>query len=486
MRAMIPRAFATVRSLFLVATLAGCVQSPAPPAYSVDERIAQVESALLPRLVITNEPDATESLDVRMARYGVPAVSIAVIVDGEVEWARAYGMADVESARLATTETLFQAASISKPVAALAALHLAEQGNFGLDDNVNDHLISWQMPDTTFTATEKVTLRRLLNHTAGTTVWGFPGYARSESVPSSVQVLDGEGNTDPIRVYKAPGESWQYSGGGYTVMQLLLSDAAGKPFPRLMEETVLQPLGMTRSTYTQPLPDARHDEAASGYRGDGAKVDGDWHTYPEMAAAGLWTTPSDLAKFAIHLQRAYANSDTRLLSQAMAREMMTPGMNGHGLGPGISDDTLRFGHGGANEGFRCQLTAFKDGRGGIVIMTNSDSGSLLAQEILLTVARAYGWPGIEPTTKTVADISPEAIQAVTGTYRLDFGDARIALENDTLKIRADFLETPIVLLPESDSLFFDRSDGTPFRFFREDGTVTRMLVDQRVEATKLP
>jgi CubicO group peptidase (beta-lactamase class C family) len=343
--------------------------------------------------VASGEPIQADVLTEQMEQYKVPGVSIAVINHGDIEWAQGYGMADVEEQRPVTTETLFQAASISKPVVAMAALSLVEQGMLGLDEDVNGKLISWQVPENEFTTKNKVTLRRLLNHSAGTTVWGFPGYTSSETVPTAVGVLNGQGNTDPILVYKEPGESWQYSGGGYTIVQLLLSDVAGKPFPMIMSEMVLQPIGMNTSTYEQPLPGRWHIHAASGYQENGSKVKGNWHTYPEMAAAGLWTTPTDLARFAIEIQRAYAGEEEIILTQTMMRQMLTSGMNSHGLGPVISEDGLRFGHGGANEGFRCEFMAFIEGGNGVIVMTNSDNGGALARDIILSIAEVYGWSG---------------------------------------------------------------------------------------------
>lgn len=193
------------------------------------------------------------------------------------------------------------------------------------------------------------------------------------ATPDGRGVLDGHGNTDPVRVYKAPGESWQYSGGGYTVMQQLVADMAGKPFAAVMREEVLDPIGMSRSTYEQPIPPERQDDIATGYRSDGERVPGGWHTYPEQAAAGLWTTPSELALY--------------------AREMLTPDADDWGLGPAISEDGERFRHGGSNQGFRCTFAAYIDGDDGVFVMTNSDSGSELAAEIAITVAQAYGWSG---------------------------------------------------------------------------------------------
>ncbi len=433
-------------------------------AVDSEARIGRIETALRPTFTIRGEQPRSISLAERMDELNVPGVSVAVFEDGAIVWARGWGLADVAGGRPVNSDTLFQAASISKPVAALAALRMVEQGALDLDGNVNDYLTSWQMPDNEFTADEKVTLRRLLNHSAGTTVWGFPGYGPDEEVPTTTGVLDGTGNTDPIRVFKEPGESWRYTGGGYTVMQLMVADVAGRPFTEVMRESVLEPAGMSHSTYEQPLPADRRDEAATGYRPDGSIVDGNYHTYPEQAAAGLWTTPSDLARYAMAIQRANRGESGALLSPETTREMLTPGMEDHGLGPGIEDGGARFGHGGSNEGFRCQLTAFTDGSGGIAVMTNSDNGSPLAQEIILTVAAEYSWPGLEPDERIVATLAPEAYQRLTGTYDIpDVIQVEVHYRDGSLWLIAPESDD-MEILPESETRFFVREDGRPVTF----------------------
>jgi len=375
---------------------------PSTPDRSLPERAADgspqalVESALLSTVTTRGEPVARPSLADRMAELGVPGVSVAVLVDGEIAWARGYGLADVESGRPVTPNTLFQAASISKPVAALAALRLVESGRVDLDGDVNAHLTSWRVPGNEFTEGAPVTLRGLLTHRAGLTVWGFPGYGPDEGAPDGPGVLDGRGNTDPVRVYKAPGESWRYSGGGYTVMQQLVADVHGAPFATVMREEVLDPIGMSRSTYEQPIPPGRQDDIATGYRADGERVPGGWHAYPEQAAAGLWTTPSELALYAREMQRAWRGESDLVLGEALAREMLTPDADDWGLGPAISEDGERFRHGGSNQGFRCTFAAYIEGDDGVFVMTNSDSGGELAAEIAITVAHAYGWSGPRP------------------------------------------------------------------------------------------
>lgn len=291
---------ANMKMLFLMISLAATTAFAAAPPTVIES----MERSVTPSLVIRGEQHPPVSLATRMSQLNVNAVSIAVVRDRRLDWVRAYGFADKERNIAATPDTLFQAGSISKPITALAALKRVDAGKIDLDCNVNAYLKTWQLPDNEFTVVHKVTVRNILNHTAGLTVWGFPGYSRDTKMPSTVEVLDGKGNTPAIRVWKQPDLSWRYSGGGYTILQLLLSDQSGMPFPVLMRDSVLKPLQMNQSTYEQPLPESLSTKAASGYDRTGKKVEGDWHVYPEMAAAGLWTTPRDLAKYVIAVQNA--------------------------------------------------------------------------------------------------------------------------------------------------------------------------------------
>jgi CubicO group peptidase (beta-lactamase class C family) len=445
------------RTLMLALTLVFSLACQ--PAEDVDSHIARIESELLPRLVIRGELIQTATLEDRMAQLRVPGVSIAVINNGEIEWARGYGMADVASGTPVTENTLFQAASISKPVAATAALRLVELGELDLDEDVNRRLTSWQIPETRHTDRESVTLRKLVTHSAGLTVHGFPGYGPEETVPSTVGVLQGDGNTAAILSDTTPGELWRYSGGGYTVMQLLLADVAGEPFAELMQDLVLDPVGMKTSTYEQPLPQARRAEAATAYRGDGTEVDGKWHTYPEMAAAGLWTTPSDLALWALAVQRARAGDEDGSLSPQLVDNMLQPHLNNWGLGPSLDEDGVTFGHGGSNAGFRCQLVAFVEGGQGAAVMTNSDNGSTLAAEILTTIADEYGWGILAPTEKEVAQLEAALMVELAGRYEIvDYGIIQVEAGDNRLLVTLPDGEQ-LVLRPESETVFFWETDA---------------------------
>jgi CubicO group peptidase (beta-lactamase class C family) len=321
-----------------------------------------------------------------MEHYKVPGVSIAFLNEGEIVWAKGYGFTSADSLKAVDDLTLFQAASISKPVAALAALSLVESGEIGLDQDVNHYLEGWKVKENKFTNGEKVTLRRILSHSAGLTVHGFAGYQSDAEVPDILQVLEGINPANSGRIYANinPGTKYRYSGGGYTVMQKMLTDITGQKFPEIMDELVISKIGMESSTYQQPLPESFWGNAASGHSSKGKPIEGKWHTYPEMAAAGLWTTPTDLLKYAIEVQKSYAGESNQILTQKMVKEMLTPQMNSHALGPGVggSGDSITFEHGGSNAGFRCQLRVYTKLGQGLAIMTNGDNGGQLIAEIL--------------------------------------------------------------------------------------------------------
>ena len=386
-----------------------------------------------------------QSLDERMKQLGVPAVSYAVVENGKIVLAAAYGEADLAAKREATPSTLFQAASISKPVTAIGVMELVERGKLSLDAPVNTILRTWQLPENELTAKTPVTLRLLLSHSAGTTVHGFPGYAPSDKRPTVAQILEGKppANTAAVVVNLAPNTQFRYSGGGTTIVQAAVTDHTGLPFPTFMRNTVLRPLSMTASTYEQPLPPARRNEAATGYRLGGREVEGKWHVYPEMAAAGLWTTPSDLAKVIIEIQNALAGRPTNILTIDAARHMITQrfptapdGSEGMGIGFGVGQRSgvQYFSHGGANEGFRCILIATADGSHGAVVMTNADSGGRLMNEVVNTIAREYRWPGYSADPLRPASLGDPDAARFAGRYELESNVISIRRHDGRLEV----------------------------------------------------
>ena len=359
-------------------------------------RIARVETRM-PAVAIEREDSIGLTLERWMALYKVPGLSVAVFDGHRLIWAKGYGVKETGKPEPVTLDTLFQAGSISKPVTAMAVLHHAEAGAWSLDQDINERLVSWKVPDSPHMTSQRVTLRRLLSHSAGTTVHGFPGYAVGEPIPTLVQVLDGErpANTAPVRVDIVPGTRTRYSGGGTTIVQLMMVDRLKKPFPQIMAETVFCPIGMSDSSYEQPLPDRLPRRTASGTRANGATVEGRWHIYPEMAAAGLWTTATDLARLAIEVAKSKAGTSNRVLSPAMTRQMLTLQSESFGLGFALDGGADRFGHGGADEGFQAYLTAFADSGRGVAIMANSDNGFMIFERLASSIAQEYGWSALD-------------------------------------------------------------------------------------------
>jgi CubicO group peptidase (beta-lactamase class C family) len=336
-----------------------------------------------------------------MERFHVPGVSVAVIRDFEIHWAKGYGVADVESGARVDADALFQAASISKPVTAMAALRAVQDGRFSLDADINTILKSWKLPAGEFTRRQPVTPRALMSHTSGLgDGFGFPGYHPSAARPTIVEILNGSkpSNVGPVLMEREPFSAAKYSGGGVTLMQLALMDALGKPFPEIMQSLVLGPVGMTHSAFEQPLSPERDRHATRAHNGGGRAMDTKWHVYPELAAAGLWTTPTDLAKFAIEIQKASLGRSARVLNQSTVREMLTPvGVGDYAVGLAITKkgEGWYFAHGGSNWGFQCDLLAHRLKGYGVAIMTNSDSGRPVINAIEDRVAAAYAWDSLD-------------------------------------------------------------------------------------------
>jgi len=452
-------------------------------APSVEERIARIEHGLLPSVLVKGEPTPGMNLVDRMAFYKVPGVSIAVIDQGHIDWVRGYGFADVAAQSPVTLDTRFQAASISKSVAATAALHSVEEGKIDLDRNVNDYLKSWKVPDNDFTREQKVTLRRILSHSAGFTVHGFPGYEAGKPVPTLVQVLNGEkpANTEAIRVDTVPGAKWRYAGGGYMVMQQMLIDVVGKPFPEIMQRTILSELGMKDSAYSQPLRDDWRPFAATGYRPDGKPLEGKYNTYPELAAAGLWTTPGDLARFAIGIQDALAGKSPSVISKGMAEQMLTRQIENDGLGLFLdgAGKTLRFSHGGANEGFQCMFVAYAHTGQGAAIMTNSDRGAALIPEILFAIAHEYGWADYLPKERTQVKVDPSIFRGYVGRYQLAPNFIlTVTQEGDHLFTQATG-QSKVEIFPESERDYFLKVVDAQVTFVPDSqGRATELILHQ--------
>ncbi len=440
---------------------------------------------VLQTLPIVAQPSRLDSLDAfvkeQMAIRHIRGLSLAVIEDGRIVVSRGYGVVDDGSSAPVTPTTLFQAGSISKPVSALGALHLVEAGRLTLDGDVNAVLKSWHVPENAFTVKEKVTLRRILSHNAGLTVHGFPGYDVAQQMPTLVQVLDGAApaNTPPIRVDTTPGLIWRYSGGGFTVMQQMIIDGSGMPFPQYMQQTVLAPIGMTNSSYEQPQPPARAKLTAGGYYADRTPVQGRWHVYPEMAAAGLWTTPTDLARFAVEVHDAYVGRGHGVISPSMARQYLTVQAGGSGLGIGVqgSGKTLSFSHGGRDEGFDAQLFAYAESGDGVAIMINANDNSHFMRRIQEFIGRLWGWPdqGKPSDMDRGVPLAPALLARYAGYYEVrENSMVALAVNHKATGLEAMVDGLPDVTYLPMDSVHFHSSEeGMSLTFNRDSlGSVT--------------
>lgn len=363
------------------------------PSEMQDSRIAEIECPQSADLHHVGSLPVTQLLD----HFHVPGVSIAVINNFQIAWTKSWGTADVQSGAAATDETLYQAASISKPVAAMASLKAAQIGLFDLDQDINTILNSWQLPQGQFHGGGAVTPRMLMSHTSGLgDGFGFPGYKPNEPLPTLLQVLDGlpPSPLAAVRLVRPPMTAYQYSGGGIEIQQLALTDSVGSPFAQIMHDWVLQPIAMTMSTFEQPLPAELEYRAAHAHDVSGAAMDARWHVHPEQAAAGLWTTPTDLARFLIEVQKTLAGQSSLVLDRTTMRNMVTPvGVGPFAVGFMVTQkgDGWYFEHDGDNWGFKAQAIAHVAKGYGAVIMTNGDNGGSVMAEIQKRIARVYSW-----------------------------------------------------------------------------------------------
>lgn len=378
-------------------------------------------TALRRQLVLDTAPDQRYSIDERMRHYGVPGVSVAVVENCRIVEARGFGSATVDG-RPVDAHTRFAAGSVSKVVASVGALALVQKGQLSLDEDISSRLHHWQLPREGEFADSKVTLRNLLTHSAGLSVAGFKGYPRYQPLPSLEQILDGTApaNTSAVRIEAEPGKAWRYSGGGFVLTQLLMERTTQQKFAPLMRDTVLAPAGMKESTYQQPLDPASARHAATGTLADGTPIPGGWRVYPEQAAAGLWSTPTDLARLAIDLVHSLQGKPG-VLDTGMAKQMMQRQIGNWGLGVEVSPEgkPRKFSHTGAPVGYRTLWLMYPDTCQGAAIMTNADEGMTLTHEIARALADTWRWPDSAPSSMVnTTALTPEISARFVGEYQL--------------------------------------------------------------------
>ena len=379
-------------------------------------RMRAVENGLteVREVVFADSTLPTYTMRERMSVHRVPSVAVAVIHHGKIDWVNAYGTAD--------TASLFQAASISKTVNAIGVLRLAQKGKLNLDNDIRPLLKQWRFPDNDLSRNRTVTIAQLLSHTAGLSTSGFRGYQRTQPLPSLVQILNGEppANSEAVRPLAAPGTQYAYSGGGTTVIRQILAETVSPKYDSLMTATVLRPLGMQRSTFAQPLPPSVRN-VMKGFDAKGTEIPGGWNVYPEQAPDGLWTTAGDLARMIIGLQRSVRGERGTVLDRVSAMRMTTvvPPSSECGLGVFVAQKGADryFFHSGANAGYRSLYYGSLTNGNGVVVLTNSDNGQSLIDEIVARVAVVYGWKDfVSPIVKRVAALPVNTLRSYTGSY----------------------------------------------------------------------
>jgi len=463
------------KTCILALLLLGIVSFSAQTKYTkeVEDQIKLVENNLSGRVKINGN---SYNLQERMAHFKVKGLSIAVIQNYKIVWAKAYGWADEKEKRPVTTQTLFEPGSISKSLNAVAVLKLVQDKKLDLYTDINLYLKSWKFPYDSVSHGKKITLANLLSHSAGLGVHGFPGYDRKAELPTLTELLDGKkpANTPAVRSEFEPGLKFKYSGGGTSISQLIVSDITNQAYDKFMYETVLKPMGMVNSSYTQPLPKEKLKFAATGYYMDGHEVPNKFHVYPEQAAAGLWMTPSDLCQYIIETQLAYEGKSAKVLNQEMTKLRLQPYLDeSSALGVFIEnrDGVKYFQHGAGNEGFRGQYYGSLKGGNGVAVFVNSDNGTILF-EVINSVAEVYKWKNFYfPEVKNEITVPEVLLKTYEGIYLFEDKYAIVLPKQDGYYLLTDGVYSKMHFTTEKD--FFNEEFLSEKSFLRDSaGQVT--------------
>lgn len=462
-------------SFFLL--LSACSIKSTINAQNVDNEIQAIENNLIQTIQIRTDPKRGFNLEERMRYHSVPGVSVAVVKDGRLLWSKAYGVRDNETKEELDVNTLLQAASISKAVTAIGVLKLIQDEKLDIDLNINQYLKSWKVPENEFTTKEKVTIRRALTHTAGLNLHGFDGYLQDSILPSAVEILNGEGESRQVLVDEVPGSRWRYSGGGYIILQLLIEDLTGRDFEEYMNTEILKPFGMTNSVYQQPLDTSKYKNVSSGHGENGRVIEGKWRNFAEKGPGGLWTTPTDLAKLCLALQKIRAGKKSEVLSKSTVSSMLEKHSERNwGLGPLIqgTGDSIIFRHDGRNNGYLADFVAFADQGIAAVVMTNADKGNRLKNEIMMAISDYYKWNFENPEIIDPIDLSTKDFQKYLGVY--DWIERpgyfiEVIIKDSKLNVIAPGFPDDI-LTPTDESNFIDVETAVRVKFkTAEDGAI---------------
>jgi CubicO group peptidase (beta-lactamase class C family) len=447
-----------------------------------NKRIKAVENGLLKAVVFEGENPERMKLSERMSYYNVPGVSIAVIDNYQIEWANGYGEAGADIAEVVTPGTIFQAAELSQAVTAAGVLGLAKEIELDLDSPVNEHLRSWKLPESSLTREKKISVRHILSHCSGIISLQYEGYENLADMPTLDQLLRGEkSDYPPVYVDSLPEQEPKYSEAGYAVLEKLVEDLSGQSFAEFMSQSIFRPLHMEASSFEKPFSEIVYSRTASGHTREGTPVGGKGDYYPVSAARGLWTSPSDLALFVIELMQTALGQSQAVLSPAQAREMLSIqcGLRGLGLLIGDKGDDLHFFLKGRNSGFSCFLVAYPVKGQGAIIMTNSDNGEYLIDEICRALSDAYQWPHFIPEIKKYFRLDPSIYQLYEGTYEVTPEYRLVVNYEDYYLLIQPTGQVTTKFFVENTTTFFSTDPYIQIRFVRDkEGNVTGLVLRQ--------
>ncbi len=381
---------------------------------------AQLENGIRGQVKFLGEPENFSLITDKMSEYKIPALSLAILNEGKIEWADIYQNADFPEEQKLNCASIFQAASLSKPVTFLAAVRMHAAGDIDLDKNVQNYLKDFELPQGKQTAENPVTFRNIFSHTSGITSGGYQGYAKDLALPSDLAIVRGGAgvNTPAIEVITPPNESLAYSGGGYTLAELALQDIYKDDFSNIMKKWILEPAGMKHSEFTQPLPDSKSNQVAKGHTQSGEVVAGGWNNYPEQAAAGLWSNAIDMAKFLIEIYNAYQGKSS-IFSQSDIKSILSHERDGsvYGFIVNRAGDDIAITHYGGNAGYRTGMTISLTSGNGLVYLINSDNGGALGNELILSTSQVYDWQHFKQTSVQRKQVSADVLKELTGKYK---------------------------------------------------------------------
>jgi CubicO group peptidase (beta-lactamase class C family) len=459
--------------------LAGCETR----ASLIRKRIRGVEKGLLKAVYIKGTQPERMSLGERMDFYKVPGVGLAVLDGHRVEWVRSYGVGNIAAPAAVTPETLFQAGALGRSLSAAAALRWVGEGKVGLDDDLGPRLDSIGPPRAPGDEGEKpITMRNLLSDSAGLSGRDLPGFPANAPVPDLGRILGGlPPELPPVWEGLQPGRVRE-SESGYSVIQMLMTGLEGKPFPRILKESLLDPLGLADSTFEAVLPAEMAGRAAAGHLREGPPVGGGWLLYPESAAKGLWTTPGDYAAFLVEILNGARGGPSRILSAESARSMLTVQAGDRSFGFAVEDtgEETVLSLKGRTRGFTGFAVLFPSRGQGIVILTNSDNGDLLTGEILRAASATYGWPRFQPEERPLFRLDPTIIEQYVGRYKVTddyFLDVR---SEDYYLVIQPTGQAPTKFFVESGTIFFSIDPYIRIQFRRDDrGAVNGLVLWQQ-------